>query len=654
MSSKPRIRVTTDGRVALHDGFTNVAAQLGTSRDKAAHSTYTYVPLDAFYLANMYRVSWLAKKIVNVIAEDATKRWRTWQAKDSDTTDIEKVEKAIGLQKAVRQALTAARLYGGAAIYWVLEGQNSEDELDIESVRLGSLGKLVVLNRFQLTIKEINLDADNPRYGEPDMFYLNTKGNVGIPIHPSRLALFHGAEAPDITSMWSWGDSELQALVNTIKNNDSVEANVASLIFEANVDVLTIPRLMEMMAEPDGDEKVVAYLKTVASIKGNNGMLVLDGGDTSVPEGASGGIKYERKPMSFAGIDSIWDRFMQRASGASDIPLTRLMGTSPGGMNSTGESDMHNYRQNVASVQSNDVTPALYLLDECLIRSALGDRPEDIYYEWRPIYEPTDKERVEVGKSTAEIISTLKGTNLFPEETIQAFAISAMIETGSLPGLEQAVDDHGLELEDPMEEQMQMAALGNAALTARPGLNQQQGNPNLRVVNDAAPMTLYIMRRVTNAKDILAHYERQGATGLEAADELHVTIAYSRSSVDWMQLPEAWDSEIKIKASGQRLMDQFGDAGKPAQVLLFKCSELEWRHQTLVEMGVSHDHPQYQPHITLAYGTDLSSYEPWTGPINLGPEVWEEVKSSGSVLADSNLLMEAPAMIEAFKAKEKE
>ena len=50
----------------LTDGLVNVAANLGTQRDKAAHNTYTFTPFSPAQLAAMYRSAWLPRAIVDV------------------------------------------------------------------------------------------------------------------------------------------------------------------------------------------------------------------------------------------------------------------------------------------------------------------------------------------------------------------------------------------------------------------------------------------------------------------------------------------------------------------------------------------------------------------------------------------------------------
>ena len=45
--------------------------------------------------------------------------------------------------------------------------------------------------------------------------------------------------------------------------------------------------------------------------------------------------------------------------------------------------------------------------------------------------------------------------------------------------------------------------------------------------------------------------------------------------------------------------------------------------------GISWDHDDYTPHITITYdggALDLMQIEPYTGPIELGPEIFEEIE----------------------------
>ena len=615
MTDKPRVRVTTDGRVRLQDGLVNVSAQLGTGRDKSSATRYIYMPMAAYGLLNAYRQSWLAKKIVNIPADDATRRWRSWQAEAKDVTAIEALEKLHKIQAKVHEAQVAARLFGGAALYFSVAGQDPDTPLNLATVSAGALQGVTVMTRYHLIPGPRNEDPESIDWGMPEYFEVtthNASGGKTLKIHPSRLVIFQG-EATTTTYQleWMWGDSVLQSTLDIIKQHDGLAANAASLVFEANVDVLHIPRLMELMRDERGDNEVVKYLHTLATIKGNNGMLVLDGGDTSLPENDSGGTRYERKSITFGGLSDLWDRFMQACSAAANVPVTRLFEQSPAGMNSTGESDHRNYEQMVGSIQKNVIEPAMGNFDEVLIRSAMGDRDKSIYYDWRPLRDPTEKERGEQGKTTAEIIKILKESGLLPVETLQAVLVAAMTETGALPGFEKAIEENGLELEDlEDDEELQQGA---------------QPNSTRQRVADAAPRTLYVSRKVVNADEILAWAAEQGIQNMEPASELHVTIAYSTAKVDWMRMGSPWEDQIELPAGGPRVLETMGARGEVI-ALQFASDSLTWRHERMIGEGATWDWPEYQPHITLAKGTDIpAGAKPYTGRIVLGPEIFEEV-----------------------------
>lgn len=442
--TKPKYRRLADGStVLMHDGFQNVVANLGTSRDKAYSGSYTSRTYSSAELLNAYRTAWLPRKIVDIVAMDATRRWRAWQADKEQITALEAEENRLGLVGKTREAMISARLYGGAVVYIATGETDVQQPLVPARIKQGGIKHLTVIGRDYIAPGEFAQKPEDPLFGKPAYYEVN-----GQRIHPSRLVVLTGAKLPAGSPMVeAWGDSVLLAMFDAIRQADSTAANIASMTYEAIVDVLRIPNLMEMLKADGGDAKLVKYLTTLAMAKGNNGMLVLDGGGAAVgSDKVSNGTEYDRKPITFGGLGDIWDRAMQNVSGAADIPMTRLFGMAAAGLNATGEGDAQNYASRIAAMQSLEIAPELSVLDECLIRSALGDRPEEIHYNWRPIYEPTDIERAALGKVTAEIISALSTSGLFLQEVLAEAGANAMIETGALPGLEGAVDEYGLDV----------------------------------------------------------------------------------------------------------------------------------------------------------------------------------------------------------------
>lgn len=620
-------------KLALKDGFQNVSANLNTARDKSSTNAYVDRQLSSNELYTIYRNSWLAKKIINIPAEDAVGQWRSWSADKNQISLLEGVERTFRLQHKVQEAIIAARLYGGAAIYIGGADGMPEAPLDPErGVGKGWLRSLTVLPKMYLVGGETDWDPESPYFGKPAYYTLSISGNVlqqGLRIHPSRLSFFQGAALPNYSlSSDGWGDSVLQSTFDAIAHTDSVAANVASLVFEANVDVLGVPRLMEMLMEPGGDEKVSQYLKTLALMKSNNGMLVLDAGDTSETEGNTGGTTYERKGAQFAGLGDIWDRFMQVISGASDIPATRLFGRSPAGMNSTGESDMNNYHQRLSTMQTLEIGPAIEILNEVLIRSALGIRPDEITYSWRPVAPATMETRLANAKTLTDVLKTVNDLAVLPVGTLQTVVVNGLIELDALPGLESAVEEEGaLALEeDEGEEDLEVADPNADEEAMQPGSEAEKAT-----ISDAAPKSLYVRRDLKNVEDVLAWAEAQGIT-ISDPNSLHVTVTYSNGPVDWMKMGNDWggpdgNGDLVVADGGPRMLGQLGP-NKDVLVLLFWSSSLAWRHEDMIRQGATWDWPEYQPHITLNYSAgsvDLDGLTPYRGKLVFGPEIFEEV-----------------------------
>ena len=598
------------------DSLTSLVSRMGTDRDKAATVFYTHVVLSDEQLVASYSSSWLPRKIVDIPALDSCRKWRNWQAEDDQIEAIEAEEKRLNVKGKILEAYKKARLFGGAAVYIGTGDQNTREPLDVERLQTGGIKYLTVMTRRQLTAGEVDRDPASEWYGKPKVYTVGNVAGGQIEIHPSRLVLFNGAMPadPEITANpWQgWGDSVLQSTLDAVKNADSTAGNIASLVFEAKVDIIRLPNFMASLGNAEYRSKLLERYTLANTSKGINGTLLLDKEE-----------EYETKAATLTGLTDILMAFMQIVSGAADIPVTRLLGQSPAGMNATGESDMKNYHDRIQSMQELEMTPAMMRLDECIIRSATGDRDEDIHYTWSPLEQMSEKEKADIFKIKADaarqLVGTTSGQEIIPREAVSDALVNTFIEDGSLPGLEAAIDEYGkLSEQEPSVEELTAAAAAQEANATR----RQQ------TAADAAPRSLYVSRKVLNAGDIIAWAKGQGFSTTLPADELHVTVIYSRTPVDWMKAGQDYwneDGTLLIPPGGPRVVSRF-DGG--AVVLEFSSASLSWRHQELKRIGAETSYPEYAPHITITYQpgeVEIDKVEPYRGKIELGPEVFEEV-----------------------------
>jgi uncharacterized protein len=140
---------------------------------------------------------------------------------------------------------------------------------------------------------------------------------------------------------------------------------------------------------------------------------------------------------------------------------------------------------------------------------------------------------------------------------------------------------------------------------------------------------LYVHRPLINGEDLARWAKAQGFETTLDTNDMHVTIAYSKSLLDWDKVPKIVDHTIRIPRGINRIVSPLGDKG--AVVLKFKSSTLSNRWQEIKDAGASWDYPTYQAHTTISYSgnkIDLNTVVPYFGELVFGPEVWEELDNN--------------------------
>ena len=379
-----------------HDGFKSLIGNLGNpERDKRAGLKFAGEKIDDEQLISAYTFNWIARKIITIPAEDSLRQWRKWSGDNAKAVSDE--EKRLGLECKLNEALIKARLFGGAAIYIGTEQEQSEP-LDVESIGLGDIKYLTVLTRRELQAGELEQDPLTEFYGKPKEYTIS--GGTGDTIHPSRFILLNGDEVADTWlasgTSYGWGESVLKSTSEAIKNAGGTFANVASLVYESNIDVIGVPDLMDNIGQEGYENNLLKRFSLAATGKGINGTLIMDALET-----------YNRKSTSFAQLPEIMSSFALHCAASADIPATRFLSQSASGLTATGEGDMKNYHDKLKSMQKLKIQPALHLFDSVLVRSALGNYPDDVVCEWNPLEQMSDAELSQIEKTKAESLKII-------------------------------------------------------------------------------------------------------------------------------------------------------------------------------------------------------------------------------------------------------
>lgn len=686
-----RIRLVRDGGRAVPsaDSLQNLAMGLGDpAKDKMVSASWLLSELSKQQLDAAYRTDWIARKIVDIPAFDATREWRNWQADPSDITELEDAEKALLVQRKTMLTLQKARLYGGGAMIMGINQGTPDQEINIEQIKQGDLQWVHSVSRWDLGTGPMELDVTSPYFGEPQ-YYTRTMPNNGqtLRLHPSRVVRFVGMELPDLNISVGWGDSVLQIVKDAVQAAGVVVQGGAQLVNEAKIDVIKIPGLSENISSKAYETKLKDRFGAANMIKSLYSLLLLDKEE-----------EWQRIEQTFASFDDVMKMYLLVASGAGDIPATRMLGQSPAGLSATGDADTRNYYDRVSTAQKIEIAPNLNRLDQVFVRSVLGTYPDGLHFNWAPLWQMSDADKADIAVKKATVMTADVNAGLIDPLVMQKARENQLIEDGTYPGLEDFIEEFGTDINerdvgsnepilDPITGQwvdpvtgdlievQQKAPAGPAA--ALPGGNAPaQGGAAKNVPNppatsdampprkrkgrydrvrlkrqygdrlttrakrvrlgDATPRTLYVSRQVLNARDIIKWAKSNGFDTTLLPADMHVTVAYVKKEIDWLKVgTDSWcendDGSLSVKPGGPRMMEAFGP-DKKAAVLVFSNSPLQYRNMCIQSMvnGEGIDYPDYNPHITLTYNSkfseaDLLAMQAYTGPIELGPEIFEEV-----------------------------
>lgn len=441
------------------DAFSNVLARLGAGTPNLLEGTeYSLQRMSRDFntLNALYRESWIVRRIIDVIPADMLKNWITiTSGLDPD------VEKRLSLTlrrtqliDKIKRGMQWGRLYGGALGVMLVkhQGYDLSQPLQLDWIMPGDFAGLLIFDRWNGVnpSSELIEDISDPDYGFPKYYTVtDPAGGGSVKIHHSRVVRFTGNTLPfweEIAEM-QWGASVVESVFDELRKRDNVSWNIAQLTFMANIRVLKMQDLGQLLAATDNESQaeLLRTLEAQNMLLNNMGMQVMDAAD---------GL--ETHQYTFGGLADCYQQFIMDISGAAEIPVTRLFGRSPSGLNATGESDLQNYYDMIAEKQESYLRPILNKVLPPFIISTLGSLPDDFDFEFDPVAEPTDKERADLAKCGTDNVVAAYNAGLISQRT----ALKELKQQSERTGVWTNITDEDIErASDSVEQPGEMGSM---------------------------------------------------------------------------------------------------------------------------------------------------------------------------------------------------
>lgn len=422
------------------DSFQNFVAKIGLGTDNLSSSgTYGFNPItrERQLLEWIHRGTWIGGLAVDLIADDMTRAGVEilGTATPEQIDEVEAAAQQLNLWGGIRDTIAWGRLYGGAIGVLLIDGQDYSTPLRVQTVSKGQFRGVLALDRWMLNPSLNDLITElGPNLGLPKYYTVqqNAPGLRGERVHHSRCIRMGGNKLPYYQSVVEnlWEESVLERIYDRLLAFDSTTQGAAQLVYKSYLRTYAIKNLRELVATGgDALNGLVSYVMTMARFQSIEGITLIDGEDEFVAH----------EHAAFTGLDGVLIHLGQQVSGALQIPLVRLFGQSPAGLNSTGESDLRTYYDGIAASQHRTlkvgVTDAYRML-----ALSIGFRPgPDFGIKFRPLWLMTEVDRATVASTVTSAIST--GVDM---GVPQAVALKELRQSADVSGVWSNITDEDI------------------------------------------------------------------------------------------------------------------------------------------------------------------------------------------------------------------
>ncbi|HEK0520529.1 TPA: DUF1073 domain-containing protein [Proteus mirabilis] len=344
---------------------------------------------------------WLVDKACNMPARDAIRQGYDIDCDNDDDRAISKKlrkrDKKYRITHQLKELVHFGRVYGGRLALFVVETSNPkewyENPFNIDGVTKGMYKGIKQIDPQWVTPDLTDANVQDPAsmdFYEPTYYVIG-----GRKYHKSHFIKFVPFPVPNVLKpLYNYfGVSVPERIYERVYASERTANEAPQLAMTKRL--LTIG-----MADVEGMDELTIRQNILEFIEMRDNYGVQTVGKEDV---------VQQFDTSLADLDATIMTQYQLVASASNVPATKLLCTTPKGFNSTGEYEEANYREELESIQSNDLEELLQRHYDMLMRSD-GLPVTEISITWAPLDSPTAVESADIELKEAQTDVALAST----------------------------------------------------------------------------------------------------------------------------------------------------------------------------------------------------------------------------------------------------
>lgn len=384
------------------DGYMNVVNRIGTSKDSS--EAYEFAPetqVPDMDLAAHYEGNGLFSKIIDAPAEKAATRDFDLGISDENVMSLvtDAMEDLEWITTAA-QAIKWSRLFGGAIVVMLIDdGGSLEDPVDWDAVQ--GIDELVLFERAVVEPDYYSmyyyghrngLERARRKYGHPEFFHVHSQYG-SFTVHESRCLVFRNGNLPETTTQSDyryWGLPEYIRIRRVLRETVTNHSLGTKMLEKSVQGVYKMKDLTEKLALEGGEDAVYKRMEVIDMVRGFLNSIIID----------MDGEDYTFQTFSVSGFKEVIDASCNILSAVTNIPQAIMFGSSPTGMDATGDSDLENWYNYLGQISDLQVKPNLQRLLDVLFRGWLntGKITEEPKYklDFKPFWNLSESEQADL------------------------------------------------------------------------------------------------------------------------------------------------------------------------------------------------------------------------------------------------------------------
>jgi phage-related protein (TIGR01555 family) len=337
---------------------------------------------------------WLVDKACSMTGRDAIRQGYEINGDNPEAIElIKKADKRRGINALMREFVHMGRVFGVRIAVFKVESTDPEfyeKPFNLDGVTPGSYKGIAQIDPYWIT-PELDAgalqDPANLKFYEPTFYRIGPQR-----YHRSHLAIYIPHPVADVLKPgYQYGGVSVpQRIYERVYAAERTANEAPQLAMTKRLTTFKVPD-----AALGNPQKVAEVLQGVIENRDNFGVWTIGPDDT-----------VSQIDTSLADLDAVIMSQYQLVAAIANVPATKLLGTTPKGFNATGDYEEASYREELESIQANDLTPLLERHHALVMRSDVAPKlniePIQTTVDWRALDSPTAQEWTTLNKTKAE------------------------------------------------------------------------------------------------------------------------------------------------------------------------------------------------------------------------------------------------------------